>query len=354
MGLVDNDKNAALADDMYNVGNNASTNVSQGGTKEEEPEQPAQPSARTERKLADEDVSNEMHDHTNPFNRRVGVMPDDIADHDTNKGTENDKLSDEAKTDEDGKGDKYKGIRDIVDQLREYADSEEEKMNLSDEEKSKKKREEKRRMLMSGMADAANAFHRAYSYARGIKAMEGSNKDYSKDAKKEMREDEEWYNKNRDRIMNYRAKAADLERTYAALLNQDRLRDQQEAAQQYRYDRLKLDIQKAADTKSLNEKKLEIQEMLALGRINKMQHDMLMDELDKQIKQQNANTATARENRMSQGSTTTTTKVDATGLPTTTTQVRQYGTGSTSGNSNAGTSKGTGYGKQSKGTGYDK
>ena len=252
---------------------------------------------------------------------------------DTNKGTENDKLTDEAKA---NTSEKYKEIVETIRKYRDLANSEEEKMNLSDEDKKKLKKAYKRNMLMSGIADAANSFHKAFSYGAGIKAM--NDKDFTEETKKKIREDEEWYNKNRDRIMNYHAKAADLEKTYAALLNQDRLRDQQEAAQQYRYDRLKLDIQKAADTKSLNEKKLEIQEMLALGRISKMQHDMLMDELDKQIKQQNANTASARESRMGQGSTTTTTKVDVTGIPTTTTQVKQVGTGGTSSNSNAGTS----------------
>lgn len=113
----------------------------------------------------------------------------------------------------------YQGIIDYINRLNKAADDEEAEGKRADEEKVK--RAAKRRMLLAGIADAANSFHQAYAYARGIKPM-NDNKGYAKEVKKELRDDLEWMRKNKDRVLNFRAKAAEWEKALSLLKNQDR------------------------------------------------------------------------------------------------------------------------------------
>jgi len=325
LGLEDKDKRQEELDDMYNA---AGTTQQPTEQQVEEEKVEAVAPARAERKRAGEDVSGEQHDHTDPLKQRVGVVPDDIANHDSNKGTENDNVESEPTTTGGTQnGDTYRTLEDIAKVFQTRADEEEKE---SQENEAELKRTAKRRMLLAGIADAANSFHQAYAYARGIKAM-NDNKGYAKEVRKELREDLDWLRKNKDRVLNYRAKAAEIGKAIESLKNK-------EALMEWRTAKLQADIDKTNDKAALEWKKVEIDEAYKNGLLTIKQYELLDKQVRTKIAQQNADTATARENRMSQGSTTTTTEDDGTGLTTTKTQVKQVGTSGASGNSDAGTS----------------
>ena len=334
LGLEDKDKRQEELDDMYNAAGTTQQPTEQQQVEEEKVKVVAP--ARAERKRAGEDVSGEQHDHTDPLKQRVGVVPDDIANHDSNKGTENDNVESEPTTTGGTQnGDTYRTLEDIAKVFQSRADEEEKE---SQENEAELKRTAKRRMLLAGIADAANSFHQAYAYARGIKAM-NDNKGYAKEVRKELREDLDWLRKNKDRVLNYRAKAAEIGKTIESLKNK-------EALMEWRTAKLQADIDKTNDKAALEWKKVEIDEAYKNGLLTIKQYELLDRLVRTKIAQQNADTSSknaetnaARENRMSQGSTTTTTEDDGTGLTTTKTQVKQVGTSGTSGNSNAGVSE---------------
>lgn len=187
----------------------------------------------------------------------------------------------------------YTNMRSIIDRLMDLGDNE--ASELSEEDKKKFEKAAKRRMLMSGIADATNAFHKAYSYARGVKPMNDGS--YSDKAKKEIRDDWEWMNKKNDRALNYYARAAELEKTIETLKNK-------EALMEWRTARLQSDIDKATDKSELEWKKLEIDEAYKNGLLTIKQYELLDKQVRTKIAQQNADTAQAREQRMSQGTET--------------------------------------------------
>lgn len=330
LGLEDKEKNQEELDDMYNATGNSQKQVEQQG--EEEKAESTKP-ARAERKRAGEDVSGEQHDHTDPFKQRVGVVPDDIANHDPNKGMENDKVDvTPAKTTEGTQnGDTYRTMEDIAKIFQTRADEEEKE---SQENEAELKRTAKRRMLLAGIADAANSFHQAYAYARGIKPM-NENKGYAKEVRKELREDLDWLRKNKDRVLNYRAKAAEIGKAIESLKNK-------EALMEWRTARLQADIDKTNDKAALEWKKLEIDEAYKNGLLTIKQYELLDKLVRTKIAQQNADTSSknAETNAIKAGGYTKE-KTDEVGNKTieiSTPNVSNSNAGGTSGNSNAGTS----------------
>lgn len=256
---------------------------------------------RALRKRNGEDVSGEMYDN---LNAKDDANVDDNADENVGKGTvlrdtgesdgykpvwqnnadanpnddDNDYVNANDDDDDNGTGRKYGSILNVIDEYNRLADEEEGKAP-SEEERKKIEKANRRRMLISGIADAANAFHQAYSYARGVKPMT-ENKGHSEEARKRERDDWEWMNKNRDRAMNFRAKAAELEKVLRGLQDKDEMMDWRNAEQTRKVKRdewnqlreqgkLDIDRERLAITKAYNE-----------GRMNKMQHDIAMDELE--------------------------------------------------------------------------
>lgn len=247
---------------------------------------------RALRKENGEDVSGEMYDNLN-HNDNGNV--DENADENVGKGTVlrdtgesdgykpvwqknadddgNDNLNPDA--DENGTERKYGSILKVIDEYNRLANEEEAKARR---EERKIEKANRRRMLISGIADAANAFHQAFSYANGKNPM--TDKSYSEEARKRERDDWEWMNKNRDRAMNFRAKAAELEKVLRGLQDKDEMMDWRNAEQTRKVKRdewnqlreqgkLDIDRERLAITKAYNE-----------GRMNKMQHDIAMDELE--------------------------------------------------------------------------
>ena len=323
LGLEDKDKRQEERDDMYNA-----VGTTQQPTEQqvEEEQEQAATAARAERKRAGEDVSGEQHDHTDPLKQRVGVVPDDIANHDSNKGTENDKVDDvPATTGGTQNGDTYRTMEDIAKIFQARADEEEKE---SQENEAELKRTAKRRMLLAGIADAANSFHQAYAYARGIKAM-NDNKGYAKEVRKELRDDLDWLRKNKDRVLNYRAKAAEIGKAIESLKNK-------EALMEWRTARLQADIDKTNDKAALEWKKLEIDEAYKNGLLTIKQYELLDKQVRTKIAQQNADTSSknAETNAIKAGGYTKE-KTDEFGNQTIEKSTPNAG------NSNAGTSKGS-------------
>lgn len=188
----------------------------------------------------------------------------------------NDNPNADENADENGTERKYGSILNVIDEYNRLANEEEAKARR---EERKIEKANRRRTLISGIADAANAFHQAYSHARGVKPMT-DNKSRSEEARKRERDDWEWMNKNRDRAMNFRAKAAELEKVLRGLQDKDEMMDWRNAEQTRKVKRdewnqlreqgkLDIDRERLAITKAYNE-----------GRMNKMQHDIAMDELE--------------------------------------------------------------------------
>lgn len=257
----------------------------------------------------------------------------------------NDNPNADENADENGTERKYGSILNVIDEYNRLANEEEAKARR---EERKIEKANRRRTLISGIADAANAFHQAYSYARGVKPMT-ENKGHSEEARKRERDDWEWMNKNRDRAMNFRAKAAELEKVLRGLQDKDEMMDWRNAEQTRKVKRdewnqlreqgkLDIDRERLAITKAYNE-----------GRMNKMQHDIAMDELEFQnglIKNQPKRKVVTRDkygNIISE----------------TWSYVDELADEQPASNSSAGQPKGYGYnktnsGKKSKGTGYDR
>lgn len=337
LGLEDKDKRQEELDDMYNA---AGTTQQPTEQQVEEEKVEAVAPARAERKRAGEDVSGEQHDHTDPLKQRVGVVPDDIANHDSNKGTENDNVESEPTTTGGTQnGNTYSTLEDIAKVFQTRADEEEKESRVDEAEL---RRTAKRRMLLAGIADAANSFHQAYAYARGIKAM-NDNKGYAKEVRKELRDDLDWLRKNKDRVLNYRAKAAEIQKTIAALKKQDveteykwknleRLNAEHQRLVDKDYDaRMKDEWKRDIEQGKLDvqKRRLEIEEDYKRGLISLRQREISIKELN------------------ALGKVVTKEKVDPLTGETTieTTTTKPVGTGNaaggTSGNSNAGTSKGS-------------
>ena len=175
------------------------------------------------------------------------------------------------------------------------------------------------------------------------------NKSHSEEARKRERDDWEWMNKNRDRAMNFRAKAAELEKVLRGLQDKDEMMDWRNAEQVRKVKRdewnqlreqgkLDIDRERLAITKAFNE-----------GRLNKMQHDIAMDELEYQnslIKNKPKRKDVTRD------------KYDNI-ISETWSYVDEPADEQPASSSNAGQPKGYGYnktnsGKKSKGTGYDR
>lgn len=173
---------------------------------------------------------------------------------------------------------RYKTFQEAIDANKRMA--EEAKKRLpSDEDIKKIEKANKRRMLLSGIADAANVFHQAYSYSRGIKPMT-ENKSYSDAERKRQKDDWSEVDKKRERVLSFLDKAAEYEKALAGMKNKDELME-------YRNAELLRKSKRDEWSKLVAEGKLEvdreraiISRMLTEGRITQMQHDMLMDELN--------------------------------------------------------------------------
>ena len=321
---------------------------------------------RALRKRNGEDVSGEMHDNLNgnvdvDENVGKGTVLRDTGESDGYKpvwqnnaddnGNDNPNPNPNAGGDDNGTERNYSSILNVIDEYNRLADEEEGKAP-SEEERKKIEKANRRRMLIAGIADAANAFHQAYSYARGVKPMT-DNKSRSEEARKRERDDWEWLNKNRDRAMNFRAKAADLEKVLRGLQDKDEMMDWRNAEQVRKVKRdewnqlreqgkLDVDRERLAITKAYNE-----------GRLNKMQHDIAMDELEYQnglIKNRPKRKVVTRDKYGDIISETWSYVDDANEQPA---------DEQPASNSNAGQPKGYGYnktnsGKKPKGTGYDR
>lgn len=334
---------------------------------------------RALRKGNGEDVSGEMYDNLNQ-NGDANVNDNENVDVDENvgKGTvlrdtgesdgykpvwqknadDNGNLNPNAddNADDNGTERKYGSILKVIDEYHRLANEEEAKARR---EERKIEKANRRRMLISGIADAANAFHQAYSYARGVKPMT-ENKGHSEEARKRERDDWEWMNKNRDRAMNFRAKAAELEKALHGIENK--------AA------RLKFDIDKASDKSALDWVKVEIDRARNQGLLSNKEVELLQNAVQLKINQQNADTAakraeTGQQNANRQGLK----KVHHIERDKYNNIVKEWyeyvhddepaeeqpAAEQPASNSNAGQSKGYGYdknnsGKKSKGTGYDR
>lgn len=336
---------------------------------------------RALRKRNGEDVSGEMYDNLNA-NVDANTNHNDNVDDDENvgKGTvlrdtgesggykpvwqDNDNHNDNhnpnangnGNGDDNGTGRNYSSILNVIDEYNRLADEEEAKARS---ERKKVEKANRRRMLISGIADAANAFHQAYSYARGVKPMT-ENKGHSEDARKRERDDWEWMNKNRDRAMYFRAKAAEWEKALHGIENK--------AA------RLKFDIDKASDKSALEWVKVDIDRAHKQGLLNDKEVELLQKEVQLKINQQNADTAAKRAETGQQNANRQGLKkvhhIERDKYDNIVKEWYEYvkddepadeqptAEQSTS-NSNAGQSKGYGYnktnsGKKSKGTGYDR
>lgn len=321
---------------------------------------------RALRKINGEDVSGEMYDNLNANddeNVGKGTVLRDTGESDGYKPVwqknddGNPKPNSNADDDENGTGRKYGSILKVIDEYNRLADEEEAKARR---EERKIEKANRRRTLISGIADAANAFHQAYSYARGVKPMT-ENKGHSEEARKRERDDWEWMNKNRDRAMNFRAKAAELEKILHGIENK--------AA------RLKFDIDKASDKSALDWVKVEIERAYKQGLLSDKEVEHLQNEVQLKINQQNADTAakraeTGQQNANRQGLT----KVHHIERDKYNNIVKEWyeyvhddepadeqpAAEQPASNSSAGQPKGYGYnkttnsGKKSKGTGYDR
>jgi hypothetical protein len=178
-----------------------------------------------------------------------------------------------ADDDDNGTGRNYGSILNVIDEYNRLADEEEGKAP-SEEERKKIEKANRRRMLIAGIADAANAFHQAYSYARGVKPMT-ENKGHSEEVRKRERDDWEWMNKNRERAMKFRTMAAEWEKALLGIENK--------AA------RLKFDIDKASDKSALEWVKVEIDRAHKQGLLSNKEVDLLLKAVQLKINQQNAN-----------------------------------------------------------------
>lgn len=204
-------------------------------------------------------------------------------------------VTDEQET-ENGKAEvDYPNMRAVIDLLRSKGD--EIASEMSDEDKKKFEKAAKRKMLLAGIGDFGHTIHKAYWAARGEKNPHGEQEKPSDKAKKEIRDDWEWMNKKNDRALNYYARAAELEKTIETLKNK-------EALMEWRTARLQSDIDKATDKSELEWKKLEIDEAYKNGLLTIKQYELLDKQVRTKIAQQNADTAQAREQRMSQGTET--------------------------------------------------
>lgn len=259
---------------------------------------------RALRKRNGEDVSGEMYDNLNA-NVDANTNHNDNVDVDENvgKGTvlrdtgesdgykpvwqnnaddngkdnlnPNDNVDDNA--DDNGTGRNYGSILNVIDEYNRLADEEEGKAP-SEEDRKKIEKANRRRMLIAGIADAANAFHQAFSYANGKNPM--TDKSYSEEARKRERDDWEWMNKNRDRAMKFRTMAAEWEKALHGIENK--------AA------RLKFDIDKASDKSALDWVKVEIDRAHKQGLLSNKEVELLQDAVQLKINQQNADTAAKR------------------------------------------------------------
>jgi len=200
--------------------------------------------------------------------------------------TQKDTKDEQKKTDNDEELRKVlNSYDDIINKVRAERDRKSAQYALTDDDIKKIERREKNARILAGIGDAANSFHQAYAYARGIKPMT-ENKSISEKTEQRIREAQALREKRRDEITNFDKIIADLEgKKYSAILS-DRRSDTQEAMMAYRTDKLKADIQKATTKAELDWAKLEITRMLAEHKITKEQHDMLMKEWDMKIKQQ--------------------------------------------------------------------
>ena len=331
---------------------------------------------RALRKINGEDVSGEMYDNLNA-NVDANDNHNDNVDVDGNvgkgtvlrdtgesggykpvwqnnaddNGNDNPNPNPNAGGDDNGTERNYSSILNVIDEYNRLADEEEAKARS---ERKKVEKANRRRMLISGIADAANAFHQAYSYARGVKPMT-DNKSQSEEARKRERDDWEWMNKNRDRAMNFRAKAAEWEKALHGVENK--------AA------RLKFDIDKASDKSALEWVKVNIDKAHKQGLINNKEVELLLKEIQLKINQQNADTAakraeTGQQNANRQGLK----KVHHIERDKYNNIVKEWyeyvnddepADEQPASSSNAGQSKGYGYnktnsGKKPKGTGYDR
>lgn len=272
---------------------------------------------------------------------------------DPNKGMENDKVDvTPVKTTEGTQnGDTYRTMEDIAKVFQTRADEEEKE---SQENEAELKRTAKRRMLLAGIADAANSFHQAYAYARGIKPM-NENKGYAKEVRKELREDLDWLRKNKDRVLNYRAKVAEIQGTIASLKNQDKLAEErlskERRAQRESDAKIKAYEARANKDDELANLYMAKAEAVRNGDVNKER------EIDAKIKvyesqerrnDASANASNARAEQIRNGTYVEEEKTDETGMTSKTTRKTQPLSAGTSSNSNAGMSNrngGLGWGK---------
>jgi hypothetical protein len=254
--------------------------------------------------------------------------------------------------DDNGTERNYGSILKVIDEYNRLADEEEGKAP-SEEERKKIEKANRRRMLIAGIADAANAFHQAFSYANGKNPM--TDKSYSEEARKRERDDWEWMNKNRERAMKFRTMAAEWEKALLGIENK--------AA------RLKFDIDKASDKSALEWVKVEIDRAHKQGLLSNKEVDLLQKAIQLKINQQNADTAakraeTGQQNANRQGLK----KVHHIERDKDNNIVKEWyeyvhddepADEQPASNSSAGQPKGYGYnktnsGKKSKGTGYDR
>jgi hypothetical protein len=254
--------------------------------------------------------------------------------------------------DENGTERNYGSILKVIDEYNRLANEEEGKAP-SEEERKKIEKANRRRMLIAGIADAANAFHQAFSYANGKNPM--TDKSYSEEARKRERDDWEWMNKNRERAMKFRTMAAEWEKALLGIENK--------AA------RLKFDIDKASDKSALEWVKVEIDRAHKQGLLSNKEVDLLQKAIQLKINQQNADTAAKRAETGQQNANRQGLKkvhhIERDKYDNIVKEWYEYvhddepADEQPASNSSAGQSKGYGYdknnsGKKSKGTGYDR
>lgn len=137
----------------------------------------------------------------------------------------------------------------------------------TDEEKKRRERREKNAMFLSGIGDAANAFHQAYAYGRGVKPM-NDDKSLSEKTRERIKKAKEERYKNNDAILNYYKVLADLEAKKASA-EQNVFKDKVDTeykigSLEWRRDQL----QRLRDRDFLDERKQDWKEKYEQGRLD--------------------------------------------------------------------------------------
>lgn len=248
------------------------------------------------------------------LNQRVGVVPEDIANHDSGKGME--EVNEVAGTETQPKQLTYE---EMIERSHPHKDMEKKKDELE--------RKRKRDATFAAIGDGLNAFHQAYAYSRGIKPLT-ENKSQSKEVRDRYDKLFEDYSakelaylrdKMNARKMDEAAKRSKAQDEYNAATLEVR-----KGELQARNDKLALDTftstwkkDIAEGTLDVKKRQQEIDELFKLGRISEMARNAASRELQAQaamLRAQNGGNVGGYE--------VTETKTDSLGRTTTTTKKR--------------------------------